>query len=123
MPPPSSFVKIDIGKATTKEKRKGVRKKVTWRTTIRTRDKRVLIGQTENVSPNGALISLKSCLKAEDLVFVEIDAFHDNNRLLLQAIGVVKGFTLTNKGYNNNIFFKTPTEITTTFLKAYTAEG
>ena len=50
MPPPSSFVRIDIGKATTKEKRKSVRKKVTWRTTIRTRDKRVLIGQTENVS-------------------------------------------------------------------------
>ena len=119
----NSFVRIDIGKSTTQAKRKSIRKKVTWRTTIRTRDKRVLIGQTENVSPNGALVSLQSALKMEDLVFVEIDAFHNDKRLLLQAIGIVKGFALTNKGYNNNLFFKTPTEITKTFLKAYTGEG
>ena len=123
MSPPSSFVRLDIGKSTTKEKRSGLRKKVAWRATIRTTDKNVLVGQTENVSPNGALVSLNLCLKMDDLVFVEIDAFHNNKRLLLQAIGVVKGFTLTSKGYNNNLFFKTPTETTTTFLKSYTAEA
>ncbi len=123
MSPPKSFVRIDIGKASTKEKRRSLRKKVAWRVTIRTTDKKVLTGQTENVSPNGALVTLNLGLKMGDLVFVEIDAFHHNKKLLLQAIGVVKGTALTSKGYNNNLFFKTPTETTTTFLKSYTAEN
>lgn len=117
--PPSSFTRLDVGKASSKEKRQSARKKVTWRTTIRTRDKRVLIGQTENVSPNGALVSLNIALKMEDLVFVEIDAFFHSDRLLLQAIAIVKAVTLTSKGYNNHLFFKTPTETTTKFLKDY----
>lgn len=123
MSPPKSFVRIDVGKATTQEKRKSARKKVAWRVTIRTTDKKVLVGRTENVSPNGALVTLDICLKMDALVFVEIDAFHNNNKLLLQAIGIVRGSTLTSKGYNNNLFFKTPTETTTIFLKSYMADA
>ncbi len=119
--PPSSFSRLDTRKTSGKEKRQLARKKVSWRTTIRTRDKRVLIGQTENVSPNGVLVSLKTALKMEDLVFVEIDAFFHSDRLLLQAIAIVKAVILTSKGYNNHLYLKTPTEITTQFLTDYVA--
>lgn len=61
------------------------RRTARWKSTIVTSDKRVIYGQTVNVSAGGLLLALEQSIAMKDTVLIETEAYYEGYRVTFRA--------------------------------------
>ncbi len=103
-----------------KNPRQYPRRAIHWKARIITSQKKLLIGETINISQKGAMITLDIKLPDGEKVLVEIQSFFKGKKRDIKARGIVRHCSMSSGGVNVGIFFKETTPEAHDFLEKFT---
>ncbi len=103
-----------------KSRRQYPRRAIRWKARLITSQRKLLEGETINISQKGAMITLAIKLPDGEAVLVEIKSYWKGKKVDIKAKGIVRHCSVSSNGINLSIFFKEITPEADAFLEKFT---